>query len=1053
MCEAHGAGVTSATPTRQGPGREPDLASSSRISPFRMRTAILIAWTCLLLASTLHAAQSALVPLDVADEGAPTFTVYSSREGLSDEIWSTVGFDNQGFVWAGSASGLSRFDGYRWTPWSFPQAHSLVRDMQPAPDGILWAIFEREGLARYDGRSWSVYPESNVFHQRFSDILRADGNPEIWVSDDSGLLKLVGDTWSPDPGNPSVHRGPVVGIEQTESLFGSPRQWMLSTIDGLWYREIVAGPKPNPWKRFEEPGFDVLHGTNLLRAHDGDAEELWVLTYGDGLFRIRNDGVRVWRSSTGELPSEAIYSARATYSAQGQRTLWLASRAGLLRLRNDKIAVFDRRNGLPSDAVRGLKLHRNEDGTEVLWLATERGIARTALTSSQWQTVSLLGSRENGVFTAMIEPDGKGSERLWVGSPKFGVAYLEKGQWRFLTLENGGLPVAGVRQIWRLPDSDGTAQRLFSLVDGRLMRVDDEMRLTSVMTPWPRGNDEVAAYALTRRQQDHHETWFANLHSGIYRWVDGRWTQYLADGAKQPWSVIGLTEQIDAQGRSWLWAATDQGLALYNGLQWKMIRGLPADSFRSVTVIRHAQRPTLWAASARNGVVRLDVSDPMKPALIANDSVPAPPDPTVYSISEDSRGRLYICTNNGVQELTPGPDHHFTERVFRRRDGLVHDECNTNAQFVDAHDRYWVGTLGGLSMYDPNIKTSARQSRPKPLHFTDFVIDGEGHDTESASPLVLAAGTTELSVGYSVLSSLREQESAYRSQLVGLESEPGTWTSEHRRRFSHLAPGDYELRVEARDYTGTASTPISLRFKVDARWWEEPQIRILLGLLAVCIGAGLVLLYNRGLRLRQRRLKREVARRTTEIRTANLRLTELSYLDPLTGVANRRRLMEVIDSAIDRAQTRSLPIGLIVLDVDHFKDYNDQFGHLAGDVALRAVAQALQSAMREQDLVSRFGGEEFACVLIDADIDVVARCAERMRALVEALPPRMLGNTTQTITISAGILSRVPAPGDSAADLLREADAALYRAKNEGRNRVCRAESGGSGSTTEAPYP
>jgi diguanylate cyclase (GGDEF)-like protein len=1008
-----------------------------------MRTAILIAWSSLLLAGTLQAAQPALVPLDVADEGAPTFTVYSSREGLSDEIWSTVGFDRQGFVWAGSASSLARFDGYRWTPWSLPQAHSLVRDMQPAPDGILWAIFEREGLARYDGRSWTIYPESNVFHQRFSDIELADGTPEIWVSDDKGLLKLDGDTWLPDPGNPSLHRGPVVGIEQTESLSGSPRQWMLSTIDGLWYREIVAGPNPNSWRRFEEPGFDTLHGTNLLRAHDGETEELWVLTYGDGLFRIRNDGVRVWRSATGELPSEAIYSARATYSAQGQRTLWLASRAGLLRLRNDKIAVFDRRNGLPSDAVRGIKLDKNADGTEVLWLATERGIARTALTSSQWQTVSLLGSRENGVFTAMIEPDGKGSERLWVGSAKSGVGLLEDGQWRYLTLENGGLPTTGVRQIWRLPDSSGKPQRLFSLVDGRLMRVDDDLNLVPIAVPWPRDNDEVAAHALSRQQQNQYETWFANLHSGIYRWVDGRWTQYLADGAKQPWSVVGLAEQIDAQGRSWLWAASNQGLAVYNGLQWKMIRGLPTDSFRSVTLIRHAQRPTLWAASARNGVVRLDVSDPMAPVVIADDAVPAPPDPTVYTISEDSKGRLYVCTNNGVQQLTPDQGRRFTERIFRRRDGLVHDECNTNAQFVDAHDRYWVGTLGGLSVFDPNIKTSIGESRPKPLRFTDFVVDGESSNPDSKSNLLLAAGTTELSIGYSVLSGLREQESVYRSQLVGFENEPGKWTSEHRRRFNRLAPGDYVLRVEGRDYTGTASTPITVHFTVDARWWEQPRIQILLAMLVAGITAGLVLLYNRGLRLRQRRLKREVARQTAEIRSTNLRLTELSYRDPLTGVANRRRLMEVVDSAIDRAQTRSLPIGLIVLDVDHFKSYNDHFGHLAGDVALRAVAQALQSAMREQDLVSRFGGEEFACLLIDADMEVVAGCAERMRALVEALPPRMLGNATQTITISAGVLSRIPAPGDSAGDLLREADAALYRAKNEGRNCVRGAKSDG----------
>ena len=165
-------------------------------------------------------------------------------------------------------------------------------------------------------------------------------------------------------------------------------------------------------------------------------------------------------------------------------------------------------------------------------------------------------------------------------------------------------------------------------------------------------------------------------------------------------------------------------------------------------------------------------------------------------------------------------------------------------------------------------------------------------------------------------------------------------------------------------------------------------------------------------------------------------MTELSYVDPLTGAANRRRLTQALSAAIERATELSLPLGLIVIDVDHFKHYNDQHGHLAGDAALRAVAEALQSATREQDLVARFGGEEFACLMIDADIDTVARVAERMRALVEALPPRRLGNDTDTITLSAGVLSRVPAAGEQADDLLREADAAMYRAKSDGRNCV-----------------
>jgi diguanylate cyclase (GGDEF)-like protein len=139
---------------------------------------------------------------------------------------------------------------------------------------------------------------------------------------------------------------------------------------------------------------------------------------------------------------------------------------------------------------------------------------------------------------------------------------------------------------------------------------------------------------------------------------------------------------------------------------------------------------------------------------------------------------------------------------------------------------------------------------------------------------------------------------------------------------------------------------------------------------------------------------------------------------------------------IARAAEQGKPLGLIVADVDHFKQYNDRFGHLAGDAALRAIAGAMDSAMREQDLVSRFGGEEFACLMVDADRATVSRVAERMRALVEALPPRSLGNDSQTLTISAGVLSCVPLATQTPEALLHAADLALYAAKSAGRNRV-----------------
>jgi hypothetical protein len=168
------------------------------------------------------------------------------------------------------------------------------------------------------------------------------------------------------------------------------------------------------------------------------------------------------------------------------------------------------------------------------------------------------------------------------------------------------------------------------------------------------------------------------------------------------------------------------------------------------------------------------VGNPEQPVLLDDNGIPPPPDPTIYTVTEDSQGRIYVCTNNGVQQLTPAPDGHYDERVFRRRDGLVHDECNTNAQFVDAHDRYWVGTLGGLSMYDPNVATRAQQAQPNPLRFTELRVDGEPLDASADAPRILPAGTREINIAFAVLSGFREQESTYRASW-------SAWSRRHRR--------------------------------------------------------------------------------------------------------------------------------------------------------------------------------------------------------------------------------------------------------------------------------
>lgn len=192
------------------------------------------------------------------------------------------------------------------------------------------------------------------------------------------------------------------------------------------------------------------------------------------------------------------------------------------------------------------------------------------------------------------------------------------------------------------------------------------------------------------------------------------------------------------------------------------------------------------------------------------------------------------------------------------------------------------------------------------------------------------------------------------------------------------------------------------------------------------------------------RLEVRVAERTNELnramgelRTANRRLHEFSLRDGLTGVHNRRYLDETLAHAVAQARERKAPIALLMLDIDHFKRINDSYGHLAGDDCLRAVADVLRRHVREgDDFVARYGGEEFVVLLPGATRDDGARRGEVLRSEVAALRIEGHGETIM-LTISLGLAALSGDDLHSGPDkLIRAADAALYRAKREGRNRL-----------------
>jgi two-component system, cell cycle response regulator len=187
-------------------------------------------------------------------------------------------------------------------------------------------------------------------------------------------------------------------------------------------------------------------------------------------------------------------------------------------------------------------------------------------------------------------------------------------------------------------------------------------------------------------------------------------------------------------------------------------------------------------------------------------------------------------------------------------------------------------------------------------------------------------------------------------------------------------------------------------------------------------------------------LHTKLAQQRSELERLNLELTAAVHKDPLTGLGNRRAMQEDLDLLDARADRYGHRYCMALLDVDNFKSYNDTYGHQAGDQALQVVASQLKYHGRSADSIYRYGGEEFLCILPEQSLTSGTHAVERMRAGLERLAIVHVGRPQGVLTFSAGIAMLDPDHIRPAQEVLKEADGALYRAKELGRNRIERAD-------------
>ncbi len=994
-------------------------------------------------------------------DAAPTSALRFQRlHTLGTEELSTLALlqDRQGFIWIGTHSGgLVRYNGYQSVKYQNDpvQPNSLPNDRVSAlfEDGAgrIWAGTQN-GLARFNPETndFTVFaPEVGPRTQRIIKSIIDDGKGGMWLASWGGLQHF-------DPASGKFVRYEHDAARADSLASDDINAIALDAHGGLWAATwpggidyLAPGTRAFVHYRIDRAAAPDPK-LNIVRALQIDARgALWIGT---------ENGVVLWplgqpwdsrqRLDSPSTRVNSLYADRAG-------TVWVATRgAGLLRWdgKARRLQTYLHRANdpysLPADNVRAVM----QDRGGMLWVASfTDGIALCNLFSEGFARLIPFDANradpqpDNWLQAIVGAPD----DRLWLsGNSGFALFDPASGavikQFRAAPGKPGALGSNNVYSLYQQPGGPlwiGTAAGLH-----RLDRLDGPLRAEHFGSV---AGDFINTIAPSRDGS----LWLGTGESLVrYDPRSGAHTAYRHDPTQpDSRSARGATTVLeDSKGRVWIGSEWDAGgldLLEPNSGRFRHFRHDAArpDSLGddNVSTIYQDAGGRIWVGTAKGLNELLTGADGSIHFrnYTAKDSIGQT---KILAIRADQTGKLWLSTASGLSRLDPRSGRVAT---FTATDGLS-DGFAVGVAHAGANGVLYFGGLKGMTAVSPAQVHSA--SVAPQVAITDIsVFNRSLRDGKRAAEIKLAGPVTRpsaltlsvqesvFSVEFAALHYTDPGRNSYAYRLVGFDRDWIETDAAHRSAtYTNLYPGTYLFQVKAangRDMWSAQAADLTIT--ILPPYWQTWWFRLLTLTLVVALLAFAYRLRVARLTRHQRELEALVAERTRELEASNAKLAALSTTDALTEISNRRGFDMAMSGEWRRAKRTGDTLALAMLDVDHFKSYNDHYGHQAGDQCLRVVAEVIAAhARRTSDVAARYGGEEFALLAPSTDGAAALRLAQEICADLARRKLPHARSPLGVVTISIGVAALKPSLGDTPDLLIQYADQAMYRAKQEGRN-------------------